>query len=138
MGIADPAISIYSACSLNCFTTAHLVVSKIFESLRHQDLSKHLSTDHSDMDMEAFCALCDGSVPPSSFVDHVSECKQKKRKEARQKGADGVRAVCDLCGKSLCNQSALKTHKFQVHTKYSPFKCDLCDYRAKTRTIIKM
>ena len=26
----------------------------------------------------------------------------------------------------------------QVHTEYTPFKCDLCDYRAKTKTIIKM
>ncbi|XP_037960003.1 zinc finger protein 224-like [Teleopsis dalmanni] len=45
--------------------------------------------------------------------------------------------ICDICGKRLKTRAALNEHKF-VHTSDCPFECDVCHKRFKNKARLKL
>jgi KRAB domain-containing zinc finger protein len=72
-----------------------------------------------------------------------SEKKKKKRKSEDGEGAKQP-VMCEKCGYIAGSRTALKKHDVRCHNednedfvKDNPFKCSICEYRAKKLSVIK-
>jgi hypothetical protein len=92
-----------------------------FRAIFPQDLARHANAEHGP-DSETACNVCKELVVAADYLGHHEKCRQKKHVEWRAQCTKRSKSVCDLCGKSYSSSSALKTHKYQVHTEYKPFQ----------------
>ena len=72
--------------------------------------------------------------------DHKTFLREQMRVHAMEHTTS---LVCDICGSSFKNVQILKKHKKEIHEGKKPpsdawknyFKCDMCDYRGKSKDI---
>ena len=90
----------------------------------NQHFKTHKENMHSPIQkIEQVCGVCNFSTnSDSSFKRHMKETHR----------ANHDRLACNICGKTVKSQDALKAHKNTIHTAGVSFECDVCNHQAKS------
>jgi hypothetical protein len=92
--------------------------------------------DSDDDGAHISCVVCQLEIAAAEYESHVDSCDKARGHSTFSAvrpprfGSRKKKAVCDLCGKVLSSESALKLH-MAVHKEERPFACDQCDFKAK-------
>ncbi len=91
----------------------------------------HFNAEHADMNDDAYCVFkCDIDLCEAKFPNRSMLTRHKSSKHEQL-----FRFQCPHCDKMLASNKLLKLHVTQ-HTGEKAFACDLCDYRAITKSIV--
>lgn len=64
--------------------------------------------------------------------------RRKSFRAHRSKHHGSVLVFCDLCPRSFTRKFELADHMKHVHLRLRPFECNVCSYKASTRSYLKI
>ena len=78
------------------------------------------------------CSNCDAKFTQrTSLKRHVETVHEESLKQK------GTKPICTLCNKAFTTNSSLRTHTKSVHEGKRPYKCNKCEQRFVSATVLK-